>query len=179
MKMASEKPKIKENIEGIVVGVILLVLGILTIRSYFVEEEFLKDDLPNWHESTAIITVAEYMGSDYDYNQSTYRLRFAYEFYFYNKDGERIDMTRTEEGSGRYHPTNEEMKPSHSIGDRLPISYDPENYDDYYFDTKEALRESMSKSYEIPLGFGLGIPGFVMLIYNIVRIIKKRRNPVS
>jgi hypothetical protein len=176
--MASEKPKIKENIEGIVVGVILVVLGVLTVRSYFVEEDFLKNELPHWHESTAIITAADHLDTDYDSNQSTYRIRFAYEFYFSNAEGERIDMTRTEEGSGNYHPTDEELVPSHSIGDKLPISYDPENYEDYYFKTKEDLRESMSKSYEIPLGFGLGIPGLAMLIYNIVRIIKKRRNPV-
>jgi hypothetical protein len=175
--MSSGKPRIKENIEGIVVGVILLVLGILTVRSYFVENEFLANELPNWHESTAEITVAEFLDSDYDHHESTYRVRFTYEFFFYNADGEKIELTRVTQGSGRYQPSAEEKTPDHYVGEQLPISYDPENYEDYYFDTKENLQESMSKSYEIPLGLGLGIPGLFMIIYNIVRIgIKTKKN---
>jgi hypothetical protein len=88
-------------------------------------------------------------------------------------------MTRVEQGSGNYQPSEAEMTPSHSVGDRLPISYDPENYDDYYFDTIEGLRESMSKSYEIPLGLGLAIPGLALTIYNIIRIIIKKKKQVN
>jgi hypothetical protein len=174
--MANEKKPIKENIEGIVVGVILVVLGVLTIRSYFVEDDFVANDLPNWHESTAVITVAELLDYDdrYGASQSSYRIRFYYEFWFKNAAGEKIELTRTTEDTGNYYATAEEKKPSYYIGQELPISYDPENYEDYYFDTKEALYERMSKSYEIPLGIGITVPGLAMLVYNIVRIKQKR-----
>jgi hypothetical protein len=173
--MASEKPRIKENIEAIVVGVILIVLGLLTIRSYFVENEFLANELPNWHESTAEITVAEFLDSDYDHHESTYRVRFTYEFFFYNEDGEKIELTRVTQGSGRYQPSAVEKTPDHYVGEILPISYDPENYEDYFFNTKEGLYESMSKSYEIPLGIGLTVPGLALTVYNIIRIVQKRK----
>jgi hypothetical protein len=177
--MAAEKAKIKENIEGIVVGVILIVLGVLTVRSYFVEEDFLANELPYWEESTAVITVAELLDVDYNQTESTHRVRFTYEFYFYNADDEKIEMTRVEQGTGNYSPSEEEKTPRYEIGDRVPISYDPYNYDDYYLETIEDLEKSMSKSYEIPLGLGLGIPGLALTVYNIIRIVKKRSKTLT
>jgi hypothetical protein len=176
--MAADKPKIKENIQGIVVGVILILLGVLTVRSYFVEVDFLANELPYWEESTAVITVAELLDVDYNQTESTHRVRFTYEFYFYNEYDERIDMTRVEQGSGNYSPSEEEKTPRFEVGDRVPISYDPNNYDDYYLETIEELEKSMSKSYEIPLGLGLGIPGLALTVYNILRIVKKRAKSV-
>jgi hypothetical protein len=176
--MANEKKPIKGNIQAIVIGVIMVVLGAVTIRLYFVDGDFLQNELPNWQESTAVITAAELLDYDSSYgvSESSYRIRFTYDFYFYNDQGEKIELTRITEGTGSYTLSEEQRKPAYNIGDEVPISYDPENYEDYYFDTKEALNESMSQSYEILLGLALGVPGLALIVYNIVRIIMKNKS---
>jgi hypothetical protein len=171
-----ERKDFNNNIGVVVLAIILILLAIFTIKRVDKDVEFMNTELEFWQETTAEVLSAEMTDYYYDSRETSHRIEFAYDLRFYTEEGEEIIITRRTQGSGRHNLSAEEKTPQYTIGEILPITYNPETPWDstnYYLKTKDGVYKSIREDPSKIIAQVMFVVGVLIIIADVVFIVKK------
>jgi hypothetical protein len=186
-KRVSRETKIRDAIILMLVGIGLVVVSIIAYQRAGVEAEFARNGLNSWLEAEATVTSVEITSESYDTlknrnDKHDYRVVSSYTIRFDTPDGY-ADYTGTLEAGGDTYEgaIPDTAYPSFREGDILPVTYNPANYDDLYFNqTRDQVRESLLNPMQFGMPIIFGILGAVLLVgcfIWLIKLIRNRREP--
>jgi hypothetical protein len=171
-----ERKDFNSNAGFFILAVILILLAIFTIKRVDADVEFMNTELEFWQETTAEVLSAELKSYYYDRTRTSHNIEFAYDLRFYTEEGEEIIITRITQGSGRHDLSDEEKIPQYTVGEILPITYNPETPWDstnYYLNTKDGVYKSIREDPSKIIAQVMFVVGVLIIIADIVFTVKK------
>jgi hypothetical protein len=182
-KHVSRETKIRDAIILMLVGIGLIVVSVIAYQRAGVEAEFAQNGLNSWLEAQATVTSVEITSESYDTlknrnDKHDYRVVSSYTIRFDTPDGT-TDYVGTLEANGDTYESDipSTAYPSIKEGDILPITYNPADYNDLYFNrTREQVRDSLLNPMQFGFPIIFGSLGAILLLGCAIWLIKLLKN---